>query len=857
MRAFSRGAGRRSARLRSALLISAALLSWPCALSAQVPGPYEEGIVEVIAERLAPLPLIVLLDSAGSVLLPIEHITYYLGLTTSWDDEVFAIGRVGGDFARLDTIAGTLSVGSHRVVLAPAEIARNGPVVYVRTERLATLLEASIDVDFATLTVAIRRDELFPAQQRIVAEQRRAVVLARQQYLQRRVDLDTARYPPASGGAILDWDLATYGLDPTRLTTLRTMAGAAAFGADITAGASFEAGSDAGDHIRDATLRLQRVFPHGRYLTQVSAGDLLTTGLFARFVRGVEISNRPFLRSPELSEVLVQPDLPAGWEYEVFQGNQLLGYSDISSFDPVEVPLRAGTTPVQVRMYGPAGEEVVTTLLYQTPVSLVQKDAIEYSVGGGDCTASCDTFGHADVRYGVTSLITVGGGVEVFRDSAGSRIRPYFVYSFASGLRATAELTYMPFELYGANIALFPRDGSRASLRGSISRPGFGPISLATHNRMRWDAEALWDERIDRVGSRFSQIRFGASVAGGLGGLDRWRVSSTGSFSRGFVEARYDHDNTIARSHLLSGRAALYIPVTVRNHTLRPLINAGLGFGDAGLRLAEAGLSVQPRSGAVINTGIQWARGSSRPTLSIGFTARTGSVQSALRAVSSSSGAASSSFMVSGSTAFARDGSLTFHPVARTGYAGLHGTAFIDVDGDGVFSDGDETVPGAYLIVGTQHARTDDSGRYRVWGMHPYQAVAVALDSALTPDPSLTTVRSDIAVRPTPNMARRLDIPLVRTRELIGTVVASEQGGTVAGISIDIQDLDRNTTTSTVTFSDGLFYISRMRPGRYRLTVSPASLQALGVTADPGTIDFTIPATGDELLVELAPILIG
>ena len=33
----------------------------------------------------------------------------------------------------------------------------------------------------------------------------------------------------------------------------------------------------------------------------------------------------------------MHPDLPTGWEYEVFQGNQLLGYSDIASVDPVAV----------------------------------------------------------------------------------------------------------------------------------------------------------------------------------------------------------------------------------------------------------------------------------------------------------------------------------------------------------------------------------------------------------------------------------------------------------------------------------------------------------------------------------------
>src|SRR5690606_34782817 len=119
--------------------------------------------------------------------------------------------------------------------------------------------------------------------------------------LDRQRHLEAAPYAPVSGAGIIDWNISTNGLDPTDLTTLRLHTGAALLGGDIGAGAVFEAGSDASDHFRDATLRYHRVFPQSRYVSQFSAGDVITTGLFGRFVRGVELSNRPFLRSTELS----------------------------------------------------------------------------------------------------------------------------------------------------------------------------------------------------------------------------------------------------------------------------------------------------------------------------------------------------------------------------------------------------------------------------------------------------------------------------------------------------------------------------------------------------------------------------
>lgn len=834
---------------RSALLVTG-LLADPPPSSAQATSRHEEGIVEIVAERLSPITLIVLVDSAGAVLLPVEQVAGYLGLTTSWEGPVLSVPGVGR-LAAVDTAAGTMQTRAGRVALAPAELVR-APRLYLRAERIGELLEADVGVDLAALVVTIARSPPFPAQQRVIAEQRRALLLARPSGRDAR-EHTPVPYEPASGVGILDWEIATHGLDPARLTTIRTDAGIALLGGDLNGSAAFEVGRDAADAVRDAGLRYQRVFPHGRYVTQVRAGDVLTSGLFARYMRGLEISNRPFLRPAELTSVLLHPDLPTGWEYEVFQGNQLLGYSDVASVDPVAVPLRAGATPVQIRMYGPGGEEVVTTLLYQTPISLVSRGTAEYSVGLGRCASACNEFAHADVRYGVSPLFTTGAGFELISDSSGYDIRPYFAYSLSTGTRATAELTYMPFALYAANVAVFPRDGSSAQVRASLSRSGFGPISLVRDGRMRWDTELLWDERLGRE-SLFSQVRFGASAAGPTDGIARWRLSTAGSFQRGFVEARYDHDRVSISRHLVSARAALFTPFALGTHAFRPLVSAAVGGNDRGLQLGEIGISIQPRASAIITAGAQWSRESSSPTLSLGYSAHIGSVQSALRAVSSASGVASSSFMLSGSSALAPDGSVTFQPFARTGYAGLYGTVFVDDDGDGELSAGDTTVPDVHLIIAGHRTVSDEAGRFRAWGLQPYQAAVIAIDSARTPDPSFTTPGGAIVVRPVPNTARRSDIQLVRTRELIGTVTAAADVATVAGLTIELTSLDTGEVTSTVTFSDGLFYISRVRPGRYRAALAASSRAALSAIASPDGIEFLVPRTGDDPAVELPAI---
>ncbi|MEX0891921.1 MAG: hypothetical protein WEB88_07080 [Gemmatimonadota bacterium] len=842
-------------RLRPALCALCALPFLQSALIAQEPA-FEEGILEFAAERLPPITVLILVDSSGAVLVPVVQLARHLGLEVVREGSSIRLPSISGGSAVLDAAVPLMTLDGDTVQLAPAEVAAREDEVYLRVERLELLLEAQATLDLSRLTLALTRDVPFPRQQAILAEQRRAVLLARQRMSERREQLDSVPYRSASGVGVLDWDLATSGLDPARLTTLRARAGAALLGGDLSTGFTLAAGRDAREAFGDVALRYHRVFPTARYIEQASAGQIVTSGIFSRFVNGFEISNRPFLRGPELGEMLLQPDLPAGWEYEVFQGNVLLGYSAAGAQDAVAVPLRTGATPVQVRMYGPAGQEVVTTLLYQTPTSMLPAGSLEYATGAGRCVgALCDRYAHADVRYGATAFLTIGGGAEHVADAVADHLRPYVLGSISTGQRAVGELTLMPGALYSGAVAVFPRAGSRAQLRGSVSRPGFGPVSILPDSTRRWDTELTWHERLEAEGQPFTQLRVGAAAAGAASGLERWRLNAAVSFRRGYLEARFDREPSALSPSLLTSRLSLMVPVDVLGRTYRPMLSHALGLGRHGIRLAELGLSMQTAPNAVINAAMQWSRGQQRPALSLTFSARRGSFGTTLRAVSSPRGGGSSAAVFNGSVSLAPDTSFTFQPTARTGYAGVHGVVFVDVDGDGAFSAGDTPVPAADLLVDGRRVVADEHGRYRSWALQPYRVAAVAVDSTRSADPSLTTTAPALYVRPVPNTAQRVDVPLVRTRELAGSVTAGEGVPTVAGLTLEITSVDgAHPPMSTVTFSDGQFYVSRILPGRYRIAVARSSLDALGAEGSPASLEFTVPAAGNDLLVDVPPL---
>ena len=102
-------------------------------------------------------------------------------------------------------------------------------------------------------------------------------------------------------------------------------------------------------------------------------------------------------------------------------------------------------------------------------------------------------------------------------------------------------------------------------------------------------------------------------------------------------------------------------------------------------------------------------------------------------------------------------------------------------------------------------------------------------------------------------ISARMDVPLVQTRELVGSITAGQGVASAAGITILITDVATGETLTTQTFSDGTFYVSRLRPGSYRVTIAPAALAAIGAAA-PQAVAFTIDGRSAEPLLELAPI---
>ncbi|HEX6909276.1 MAG TPA: hypothetical protein VF142_02725, partial [Longimicrobium sp.] len=844
-----------------------ALLCAPRSAPAQqAPAGFEEAVFELFVQGLPPRSVPAFVSPSGKVLVPVRAALELTGtpVQPAADGARLTVpGPRGAGTVTLDLAARTLS-GLVTASLAEDEAITVGGEGYVAAERVGQMLSGSAEVDLGALRVVVLRDPPFPAQERLAvgAARRRAQRLGTGP----RADLPDVPFRPRTGGGVLEWGVSANvpGNIPSTVS-LRT--GLGVWGGMLRLGAvAFDPAGEGGGY-GEVNASYHRVFPNSPYLRQVQIGDVVAEGLRAHSLRGVVLTNAPFARDPEFGELLFAPRLPEGWEYELYQGGQLLGFSAAGG-EAVPVPLQYGSTPVQVRLLGPAGERVESSVVYLVPTVQLPAGRFQYSAGGGLCPRlqRCEGIGIVDLRYGVTDRLTVLAGAEAESDSVAAETRPYAGASLipAPGWALEAEGMAGRF----ARASVFNGGAGRVTGSATVGLQlplergrtviGGGGFSTLPDTLARWHLDGTLRLRRAQRFRSFGFVNLAARLEGSEGrGLGFMRFSANTATRGVLLEAVYE--SAPAEVDSVDGRRLVLLRGTasLRRFSSRrtgiPLVSAAVGTGSAGLEQWEARVSLHPGAASVDLTA-RWVRGAGSPSLLLGTTARLGAARARAR-VGSVAGRTEGTVSVDGGLALGNGARPLPLEFGGLGLTGVSGSVFHDLDGDGRLGAGDEPVGDAWVGVGGIRVRTDARGRYATWSVLPYQAVAVALDTAAMADPSWAPVRVDSVLRPSPHLFARVDFPLVRTREVAGILVPAAGMAAPAGVTVEVVRRGTGEVVETArTFSDGEFYFGRVLPGEYELRIAESSLRALGAAAEGAPIRFTVSSAGDGFLVEIPPI---
>ena len=830
-------------------------LSGSLAAQQRVPAGYEEGVFDVAATGLPPSSVSVLVTPRGKFLLPVRPILDSLAVPFRIvpDSGVLRVTRPGG--------AGTASLWwrePRRLEVTAAapldsdDVHVDGPSVYVAANRLAELVEGVIDVDVGTLTITIRRESGFPSQIKLDARTRR-----RREALLAGTESDEPSeaipFHARTGAGVLEWGMG----GPLRRTsapsTVDLRGGMGLLGGMLQLHGNMRVGdAEGGSRLSDQGLTYRRVFPGGRLLQQIHLGSVVSDGAEALPMRGVALTNAPFVRGLRFDDVAFSRPLPPGWEYEVYEGARLVGFADDTRAGPMSIPLRYGTTPLRVRLYGPAGEVVESSVSYVIPIEQLRAGETQYSAGAGRCVLGCTGLWYADVRRGVTRTLTLQAGADAQRDSAWASVRPYGAVSFLPAPGWTTGLQARRHSYVRGSVQSFTDGHVDGGISAGLNLPGEGGVSVTSRTQTMWFAQS--NVRVRGLFPRLTQRAFMFSSrveAPRGGGRSQWDVAATAPIRVGMLEVGVQSDPFALADTTLSGGALVRVAPTIQlgsgvfRRLAYPIVRLEAGLQQGGLVQWETALSLQPGRGFVSVT-LRHAPGIAGTQLTLGGSYALG-LGRVIGRMSRHGDRIDGGYSASGAVAFGSVRRATPLEYGGLGLSGVEGHVFRDVDGDGRLGAQDEPVSGVRVRVGGLVTRTDERGRYSLWNVMPYQPVNVRVDTLSLEDPGWVPALPSRALRPSPQQYTQVEFGLVRTREVTGSLVPGNGIPTTAGVGLELRDVDGGALHAARSFSDGAFYFSRVRPGRYRLTVAPSSATALGISSPP-QVDLVVAPVGDEVI---------
>jgi hypothetical protein len=657
-------------------------------------------------------------------------------------------------------------------------------------------------------------------------------------------------------GAVFDWSLTSATTDPLDESLLQLGLGAQVLGGSGVLEHDHQFTAAGADGRTSASWT--RAWPTNPYVRQVRLGEVRGTGRQPRFVQGAALTNAPFLRPARFGSASLSGLLAPGWEVELYRDRQLVGYGPVGPTGryTLEVPIAYGENPVEVVGYGPYGEMVRLERTFEIAPERLPQGRFEYGVGGGACPFDpCDALANLDLRWGAREWLTGIAGVDRFwRDTLPDKWHPYAGLALQPGSAVGLFAEVVGDALASGRFDFAPSPNLQASLTHTrFFGDTVAPLVGSSVDHHRTDAFAFV-----RPGGLAGPVFFRADATVAAG-PSRTRQSVRATATTRLLGTRVDAGVHYARSRRAAAPAAAVTTLEFRAFHVytgsprwlrRTLFRAeAMVEPDSGVRRVAAGLSRAFGTAFQVEVLADWDRTIGTVSAELGFTVGLPAVRAFSRNRYQRGTGVTGTEQLEGSVLWDRGAGRLVPADGRSlGRAGLAGVVFVDQDGDGLPGEAEPRLAGVRVRVGPISTETDGRGRFAVWDMIPFELTDVEIDPSSVKDPLIVPAVERFTFRPDPNVFTPLPLAFVPTAEVTGQARLEPDGQGVAGLALELVNLDTGHRYPTTTFHDGTFYVLGLRPGRYRIVLSPDDLTALGLLAE--NVEFEVSRRRDEALIE-------
>ena len=607
-----------------------------------------------------------------------------------------------------------------------------------------------------------------------------------------------------------------------------------------------------------SNIRWRYTRPDKRDITQISVGDLISSGQIAQQFYGTTISNSRILprRSFDTYRYVGQTDPQS--EIEVYINNQLIDYQIANEFGDfqLDVPLNFGSSDIRVVTITPGGQISEDIRRIQVPFTFLPKKEFIYTLNAGmyeqnnfqDIALKKVFQGNAS--YGFTNAFTLKSGIDIMEEDTLQtlwynqfNLRLFDQYLITADVAPNAYYRVSGNVLYSngasinvagtefSGIGLYNRSQFDRNYSANIFLPFYQtkiPFGLrysleyfAYGNNASWRHYTELNLRLFRVnfraGYRYSLFNLGSSsnfsgrfIASGTYTISR--SYTLPSYLRGtFLRAQMEYDQQMGRVENVEFQ---YSKQVIRNARLD--ISIGRNFG-IGINTFQVGFVYD----------FNFARSTSRM--------RIRGTQATM------------SHNLRGSVGYDTGSNHFFTDFRQqVGRAGASIRMFVDENSNGFYDDGEQILDDpAVRLNRISTSRLGSDGIYRFSQLQQYERYHVTVNKGAISNPMLVPREKEFSFVADPNQYKNIDIPFYYSGILEGKVVLKdgETSRDLGGLRLYLENVETGEVREMRTFTDGSFYIDEVDPGNYRLYPDPSQLSILDAKPDPEHIEIEVRAT--------------
>jgi len=749
------------------------------------------------------------------------------------------------------------------VIIDPFDEGNTDP--YVRMDVLNKIWPTKLSVDMAALTLVVATDEKLAFELKLERKESRALTMGRKAYSSKdqKENLPFKDNPyKFIGLPVIDMD-SQYRWDNenkvlagrTTFSGLQDLAWATA---DYAATVSYEEGR----FHRPDTIRLRfsrdavgdETLPLG--FRQAEAGDTRVThrSLIGNSTggRGAAATSYPASRESEFDQITVEGFGIVGWEAELYRNNILEDFQVIDESGEYRfegVPLIVGNNQLRVVLYGPQGQVQERIENYKVSGGMTAPGKTDYSVSvvdaqrpfvmitGGHRTSPRGIAANAFVAHGLNPSLTVFGSLSKLPTIQEEK-------SYASvGVMGTFLNSFGQAEIYKESHGGHALDmrfatkikGLSLNLQSAFFRNFESPEAGFDNNIKTFESEArantsiktlignlglqlVGKHRENKIGLPFSSINFQQSL--GLSGAQL--THSTNSTFNDYI-----HETSAGK---------LSATVRIQRWQLRSNLNYDIHpIGQLRSVSGEARYRDQDGFSAAVNAQHNFLSRGQSAGFQLGYDF--GKVLGSLDLNWVKEGGYNVSLRASTSLGpYGRDGKYDMSSKKMSRNTPLQGRAFLDNDGDGVFSEGDEPVPDAQLLIDGRSAKEsgDEDGYVLVRSGRGGSVVNVELNESSLSDPYYQPAIVGYSTVLRPGSMPVFEFPVIETGAIDGTVYR-ESGSSISGMRLELVSEGGDVVQTTETAYDGFYTFDFVPVGTYTVRADPS----YGINVPPETVTVT------------------